>query len=69
MPHYISAVNHAILDIFTVSILHQNVFMTTEKRWYMAENAYTTEGQTCGIAQYTTLIVRGTMFDSLYVGR
>ena len=52
------------IDLVSEIIAHQNVFMTTEKRWYTAENAYTTEGQICAIARYTTLIVRGTMFDS-----
>jgi len=51
------------------SIVHQNVYMATEKSWSTSEHASTTEGQTCGVARYTTLIVRGTMFDSLYLGR
>jgi len=39
----------------------------TKNRWSRAENAPTTEGQTCGIARYTTLVVRVTMFDFLTV--
>ena len=40
----------------------------TKNRWSTAKNAPTTEGQTWGITWYTTLVVRGTMFDSQYLG-
>ena len=66
-PHIV-AVNGDIPDILQRSIVRRHVYKTTKNRWSTAENAPTTEGQTCGIARHTTLVVRGTMFDSPYLG-
>jgi len=66
-PHIV-AVNGDIPDILQRSIVRRHVYKTTKNRWSTAENAPTTEGQTCGIARHTTLVVRGTMFDSQYLG-
>jgi len=61
------AVNRDIPGILQRSIVRQHIYKVTKNRWSTAENARTTEGQTCGIARYTRLIVRGTMFASPYL--
>ena len=55
--------------IHVPSIVHRSFYKINENRRSTAENTFTTESQTCGIARYATLIVLGTMFDSLYLGR
>ena len=58
----------AIFPIFLQrSIVYRNAYKVTENRLSMSENDVTAEGQTCGIARFTTLIVRKTMFDLLNV--
>jgi len=47
---HISAVNRDIPDILHHSIVRQHVCKRTKTRRSTAENAFTTEGQTCGIA-------------------
>ena len=49
-PH-ISAVNRVIPDILQRSIVHGHAYKVTKNRWSRAENAPSTEGQTCGIAR------------------
>ena len=69
LTHYISAVYRAIPDIFQVWIVRRKVYKNIKNRLSTSENDATAEGQTCWIARFTTLIVRKTMFDSLYRGR
>jgi len=69
LTHYISVVNRAIPDIFAAIDSPPKCLQGPENRWSTFESASTAEGQTCLIARYTTLIVRGAMFDSLCLGR
>jgi len=57
-PH-IGASNRDIPDILLRSIVRRHIYKVTKYRWSRSESAPTTEGQTCRIARYTTLVVRG----------